>query len=337
MRVKRMTCVVAMAALVGGVVLGSGSVASAQILIGQVAPANPPIGCEEEAAFDEIPFGSTLAAYQAPTAGVITSWSTNAAAGSGQQLRLKVYRRTSAFSFTVVAHDGPRPLAPSALNTFPAAIPVKQGDVIGLSVPSASAGGTTACVFETGNPEDSVHFSEGDHPDGTSASFGLGQAGIRPNVAAALLPPPSIGEIGSTSGSVAGGQPVVVGGANFASVSSVAFGSTPAQSYTVDSEGQITAVAPASKKLAQVPVTVTTVAGAATSAQTFAYRGCKVPNLRRKKLRASKRVSRKSNCRIGTVRKLGKATIKTGKVTKQSPKPGQILPPGTRIKVTLAG
>jgi beta-lactam-binding protein with PASTA domain len=80
---------------------------------------------------------------------------------------------------------------------------------------------------------------------------------------------------------------------------------------------------------------VTTSAGSATSAQTFAYEGCKVPKLKGKKLKASKKTARKRDCKIGKVKKLGDATASTGEVVKQNPKPGKIFLPGTKIKVTL--
>jgi beta-lactam-binding protein with PASTA domain len=62
-----------------------------------------------------------------------------------------------------------------------------------------------------------------------------------------------------------------------------------------------------------------------------------VPKLKGKRLKASKRQARRSNCRIGKVKKRGDATAKTGRVVKQRPKPGKVLLPGARIKVTLGG
>ena len=72
----------------------------------------------------------------------------------------------------------------------------------------------------------------------------------------------------------------------------------------MNSEGQITATAPRSATLSAVPVTVTTVAGSATSSQAFTYRGCKVPRLKGKKLKAAKKKVRKGNCKLSKVKKL---------------------------------
>jgi len=80
---------------------------------------------------------------------------------------------------------------------------------------------------------------------------------------------------------------------------------------------------------------VTTVAGTATSATTYAYAGCKVPKLDGKKLKASKKKARRAGCGVGKVTKKGEATAKTGEVVKQHPKPGKVLAPGTKIKLTL--
>lgn len=132
-----------------------------------------------------------------------------------------------------------------------------------------------------------------------------------------------------------GGAKVVITGANFASVSAVGFGATPATSFTVDSETQITAIAPKSGKLVKAAIAVTTAAGSAGSPTTFAYEGCRVPKLKDKRLKAVKKQAKKADCKVGKVKKLGDATAKTGEVVKQNPQPGKILAPGTKIKVTL--
>lgn len=311
-----------------------GSTASAQIVVGQTAPsieaANP---CNFKEPFDEVQISTAAGtSYVVPTAGVITSWSTNAAPGSGQQYGFKVFRPLGGTSFLVVGHDGPRTLTPSALNTFPVAIPVQAGDHIGINIPPT---GTTACSFLTGLEGDVYGYAGGTAPDGATISPTT-EGGVRLNISATLLPPPTVTSITPAAGSVQGAS-VVIAGTNFASVQGVSFGSVPASAFTVDSEGQITAKAPASKTLAKVPVTVTTVAGTATSAQTFAYQGCAVPKLKGKSLKAAKKKARAKDCKIGAVKKLGDTTAKSGKVVKQSPPPGKVLAPGSKIKVTLKG
>jgi hypothetical protein len=92
--------------------------AEADVTVGQVAPPNPEPFCNEGPT-DTIEAATTGGnAYAMPTAGVLTSWSTSAGPGAGQSLSLKVYRPVSGTTYSVVAHDGPRALIPSVVNTF---------------------------------------------------------------------------------------------------------------------------------------------------------------------------------------------------------------------------
>ncbi len=310
--------------------------AQAQVVVGQTASAtNPPANCAFAQPGDEVQ--TSVAAgpsYVVPASGAITSWSTFAGAAPGQTMTLKVFRKVAPFSYLVVAQDT-HPLALSVLNTFPVVIPVQAGDYIGEGEPGGGA--PTPCEFFTGLSGDSYLYTEGSTvaPSGTVAfPPGNVEEETRLNISATVLPPPTVASIAPAKGSVKGAS-VTISGTNFASVTGVSFGSVPAASFTVASEGQITAAAPASKSLAKVPVTVTTAAGTATSSTTFAYQGCKVPNLSGKKLKAAKKKLKKADCKIGTVTKKDGATAKSGKVKKQGPKAGKILAPGTKVNVTL--
>jgi hypothetical protein len=305
--------------------------AGAQVVVGQVSPTVPTESFCTGPPFDEVQIGvQSGTSYAAPAAGVLTSWSVNEGPGSGS-FGMKVFRPLGGGAYLVVGHDGPRPLTPNSLNTFPISIPVQAGDIVGTALPAGSA---VSCVFFTGLAGDVAGFREGLASDGQSISQEETYGEFRLNVSATLLPPPVINAITPSNASIKGAS-VVIGGANFASVSAVSFGSVPAAGFTINSEGQITAVAPASKTLGSVPVTVTTVAGTATSAQPFTYEGCKVPQLKGKKLKAAKKKLAKANCSLGTVKKLHGATGKTGKVVKQGPKPGTILVPRSKVKITL--
>lgn len=320
---------VACAALLAGT-------ASAQMTVGQLAPGvNPPTECEYPGPYDEFSTSVTSgASYTVPApGGVLTSWSTNAGLGAGQVLGLKVIHPIGVNSYTVVGVDGPRPLAPSVVNTFPVSIPVQAGDIVGLHVPGELESKASACYFEP-STLDRVGWRKGDQPLGAIFGFEEEGEGWRMNVSASLLPPPVVTGIVTPGGSVKGGTSVVITGANFALVKAVSFGTTPAV-FAVNSEGQITATAPASATLSKVPVTVTTGAGTASSATTFAYEGCKVPKLGGKKLKASKKKLKKGDCKLGKVKKQGDATAKTGKVIKQNPKPGKILAPGSKVTIKL--
>jgi hypothetical protein len=309
--------------------------ATAQVTLGQLAPANPPARCVGPK-FDVAP---TVVAsgtrYDVPADGVITSWSTNAASGDGQLLTFKVVRSVENRNL-VVGHDGPRPLVPGVTNTFKTAIPVRAGDMLSLNRANDRTA-PNACVFATGNAADSVTESapEIDTADGLLWSNDRTVTGNRLNVQATFLAPPALTGIGTTRGSVTGGAPVVLSGANLAEVRSVTFGGLPAAGFTVDSESQITAMAPPSAAIASVPVVVTTVAGSATAPQGFAYEACRVPKLKGKTLKAARRLLASSGCRLAKLKRRfsGKAT-RVAKVVGQGSKPGALLAPGTAVKLT---
>ncbi len=61
---------------------------------------------------------------------------------------------------------------------------------------------------------------------------------------------------------------------------------------------------------------------------------CLVPKLAGKKLKAAKKALTKAECKLGKVK--GKKS-KSAKVIKQSPKPGAVLPLGTKVNVKLGG
>jgi hypothetical protein len=162
---------------------------------------------------------------------------------------------------------------------------------------------------------------------------------------AVVQPAPVITAFGPTTGLVSVGASVVIGGTDFEGATAVKFGSIPAPSFTVNSEGQIVAVAPPAAAGA-VNLSVSTIAGTATSTQPFTYSSpappptpsssdCVVPNLHGRKLRAAKKRIRKADCKLGTIKEVDGVTAKTGEVVKQNPKPGKVLAPGSKIKVKL--
>lgn len=308
--------------------------AAAQVTVGQLAPGTSPrLECEFNRPLDEAQIlTSSGTSYVVPfPGGAITSWSTNAGAGAGQTLGFKVFRPLGPGVFQVVAHDGPRALTPSAVNTFPVSLPVRAGDILGLAVPPGNATGVpTACEFGTGNIFDITNFHTGFAADGATFSQEEEVGTFRLNVSATMVLPPAIVSISPASGSIKGGTQVVIAGANFAAVQGVSVGVTPA-TFTVNSEGQITAIAPKSKTLAKAPISVTTAAGTATSIEPFAYKGCIVPRLGGKTLRGALKALRRGDCRLGRVSKSAHAD----RVGKQRPKPGTILAPGSKVSVKL--
>jgi hypothetical protein len=331
--------------------LACSSAAAQQVTIGQTAP-DTSLGavCQWSVPYDQFQVAvSEGAGYVVPApGGAITSWSTNARAGLGQALGLKIFRPDGGPEYSVVGHDGPRALTASTFNTFPVAIPVQAGDIIGIDIPPETT--PTACEFPTGLTGDMISYKEGDNADGSSFEVETTYQGSRLNLSATLLPPPTLSGIAPSSGSAKGGTSVVIAGSNFTDVQGVSFGSVPA-GFAVDSESQITAVAPQSAAPGAVDITVRTVAGtsATGAADRFSYEAapsvpisttategavkhCVVPKLKGHTLKADRTRLKKADCRLGKIR--GQKT-RTAKVIKQSPKPGKVLAPGARVSVTI--
>jgi hypothetical protein len=170
------------AALVGsGLILAaSASPAAASVTLGQLA-ASPQTTCN--GVFDTTqPTVTSGNTYVVPGAGTITSWSHNAVTGPDQTLTLKIFRKVAdPARYQIVGHDGPRPLAGGLLNTFPASVPVKPGDVLGVSGTSLV---DTACTFDA--PGDSVLTINANLADGESADF-FSASDNRVNVSAVFV------------------------------------------------------------------------------------------------------------------------------------------------------
>jgi hypothetical protein len=167
-------------AVVAGFALAVASPAAA-VVVGQLAPGSPPDASCTNGPNDSLtPTVTSGNSYvipdlTAPYGMTVTSWSTNAAAGDGQMLTFKVFRKTGEpATYQAVGHDGPRPLTPSVINTFPTSIPVHAGDVIGLndenaiSVPNACdffVSGETSLYYigslaDGGSPGDFSEFTD---------------------------------------------------------------------------------------------------------------------------------------------------------------------------------
>lgn len=308
---------------------------AAPVTIGQVAPGTtpPPISCVI-GPFDGFqPAVTSGSSYVVPSGGTrITSWSTYAAEGAGQMLTLKVFRQVSGSTYKVVGHDGPRELSPGVLNTFPTDITVEAGDVIGNNDDNASKVTPSACTFAA--PGDAnVYAPTSNLADGESANFTEIEKDFRLNDSAVVALLPGISSIGPSSGSIVGNSSIVINGHDFTGATAVKFGATPA-SYSVNSDTQITAIAPPSTAPGMVDTSVTTVAGTspAGASDQFAYTACIVPKLKGKKLKTAKKGLLKADCKLGKVK--GKRNS-AAKVVIQKPKPGTVLAVGSKVNVTV--
>ena len=306
------------------------SAGAAPITLGQLAAPGKALDCSPSNGRDEAQ--TSVAAgngYVVPTAGLLTSWSTRTELKGS--MGLKVFRPLAG-QYLVLAADGPQTLQPGLLMTFPVSIPVLPGDLVGIELPPFAGAG---CYFKTGLEADVHSYHVERVSVGSTVKFDGGTSnGGRLNISATLQPAPTITSISPATGSVKGGS-LTISGTDFAGVSAVSIGAVPVP-FRVDSEGQISATVPPSQTLGAVPVSVTTGAGTATSAQAYVYEGCKVPKLKGKKLKATRKAAKRLDCKLGKVTKRKGATGKSGKVVQQTPKPGKVLAPGTKIKVTLA-
>jgi hypothetical protein len=267
----------------------------------------------------------------------------HATAGHSYRLRLLEAGPES----KTVAVGGSIPVSPAGfgLETFSATLPIKAGQSIGLDLDREGTIGFRATVGGIG-----VNFSPA-LVDGVGAT---GREGMSTEYAfnAEVQPVPTVGDISPAFGPLRGGNKVRVSGTDFEGASGVRFGDTPAASFEVDSESQITVVVPPRAEPASVPVSVTTVAGSATSPGVYAYErqpgeegggqqggsgSCTVPKLRGLKLKAAKRLLRKAGCATGRVTRRRGASARRARIVRQKPSPGRVLPTGTKVAVKLGG
>jgi hypothetical protein len=290
--------------------------------------------------------GGTGTYVTSPVTGAIVRFSLVGGENPGQY-RLRTMHPVSDLAFVFSRMSAPVASVPSTgVQSFSTSLPVEAGQAIGLTMSKGTALGFRENVgrlaewgFEP--PEKGQSLAEG--PFEELAGFN-----------AEVQPAPTIASLGATSGPTGGGTSVTITGTDLENVTGVSFGGSSAASFKAETEGQLTAVAPASGSAASVSVSVTTVAGTATAPQTFKYEAppapappappvtlpappahCVVPNLAGKKLEAAKKALLGAKCKLGTVKKLTGATAKSGKVSKQGAKPGSKLAVGTKVAVTL--
>lgn len=276
-----------------------------------------------------------------PVSGVIVRWNVIGGETAGTYRLRTVNQSGSSFFFagsSAIVNSVPS----AGIQTFPADLPITAGQEVGIDMSHTASIGT-------GEGGDYVQW-EPVPADGTSPAF----VATNPYVIgfnAEVQPAPTITALGTTSGSTAGGTSVTIAGTDLEGASAVSFGGASAASFSVDSESQITAVAPAGAA-GSVPISVTTVAGTATSAESFAYvtpappaptpvppattPHCVVPKLKGKKLKPAKKALIEADCKVGKVKRQRGVSGRTGRVVKQSRNPRTVLPAGGKVTLTVA-
>jgi hypothetical protein len=153
MRARLLTAVAAS----GLMALGTASTAGAAVTIGQVGANTTSCTGNFDWAQPNVSSGRT---YVVPGTGTITSWSTFA--DQAVMLTMKIYRRVAdPDTYQVVGHAGPQTLTPGGVNTFPASVPVKPGDILGQHVITTG----THCAFSDA-AEMGTRARSGDLADG---------------------------------------------------------------------------------------------------------------------------------------------------------------------------
>ena len=63
---------------------------------------------------------------------------------------------------------------------------------------------------------------------------------------------------------------------------------------------------------------------------------CIVPKLKGKKVKAARKALAKAHCGVGKVKRSFSGKVKKGRVIKQGPKPGKVLPAGGKVRITVS-
>jgi IPT/TIG domain-containing protein/PASTA domain-containing protein len=192
--------------------------------------------------------------YTIPAPGVITSWSFEDASPTVPSLKLKVARAVDAVNFTIVGEALAGNQTANAINTYSTSIPVQTGDLIGFY-----HGGGAPCGTNTGTAGDIYGQTPMDVTFGATAQF-TGHTGGKFPVSVQETLQPGVSGVAPASGSTGGGTKLTITGHDFSGATAVDFGSTPAKSFTVNSDTSITAIAPAGAA-GPADVTVTTPGG----------------------------------------------------------------------------
>lgn len=326
---RRLTTV--MVAAVAACALVAGTAQASVIGIGSVLPQK-----YEATEFKRVQtlFNTALpeagAALTSPANGAIVRWRIQGA--SGGPFYLRVLHPNGKGGYEAAGTSQGASPTNEGLQTFTTNLKVRAGDLIGIDPTNATdkigiaeaSGAGYASIFPP--PFDGSVVAPSEPFNGKEIEL-----------AAEIQPQPEITTVSPPFGSIVGGTPVTITGTNFNQASEVKFGSTPA-GFTVDSDTEITATAPRSAKPGLVDISVTTFAGTNpnTRFDDYTYLACVVPKIKNRTLKQAKRLLQRRDCKLGHVKKVDAPNAKkVGKVLKQQPKPGKILPPGARVRIQL--
>jgi hypothetical protein len=194
-----------------------------------------------------------------PVDGTVVRWHARGTSFGvlGAVYSLEVLKPLTSSSYEVTAAT---PFEPGGegLNTYTTHLPIEAGELIGLRTQSTFA----AIPVREESGSDTTYlgidlFGTDPQERSTEEEFAGEEVGVNAEVEAA----PTITSLDPTHGPPAGGTAVKITGTEFEAATAVEFGGKPAAGFTVDSDGQVTAVAPPGGLGSSVDVTVTTPAG----------------------------------------------------------------------------
>lgn len=180
----------------------------------------------------------TGAVLASPVTGTVVAWRVTEATGGPFYLR--VVTPNTGGSFTGAGTSAPETPSSTATQTYTTDMPISAGQMIGLN--NTNTTDTIGTIALTGAAFD---YWEPPLADGaTSAPTDAGVSDTEVGFNAIVQPLPTVASVSPSSGLASGGTAVVITGTNFDGATGVSFGSTPAKSFNVVSDTEITAVAP---------------------------------------------------------------------------------------------
>lgn len=322
---------IAVTCVASALALMAASAQAAVIKIGSVLPKDfTPTEFTRVQTFFNTGLPESGASIASPVDGAILRWQVQGA--SGGPFYLRVLHPNGKGAYEAAGTSLPAVPPSEGLERFSTNLKVKAGDLIGIDPTNPTdkigvaeaSGASFATIFPT-------PFDGSVVPPSETVS------GKEIELSAEVLPVPEVVSVTPSFGSVTGGTVVTITGQNFLNASSVKFGSTPATSFTVDSDTEITATAPGVLRPGKVDVSITTVAGdnVNTRYDDYVYRACVVPAIKNKTLKKAKSLLRRNGCKLGHVKKVKAPAKKEGKVLKQTPRAGKVLAPGARVRINL--
>jgi len=310
----------------------AGSAQAAIISIGSVLPEK----------FESVEFGRPQtffntalpepgATLTSPVNGAIVEWRVQGAVGGPFYLRVLHPNGKGAYEAAGTS-SGVTPGGPG-LESFSTNLRIKAGDSIGID---PTNGTDKIGVTEVSGASYQTIFPR--PLEGSIVPPAETFSGKEVELSALIQPEPEVTLVSPPFGPVTGGTVVTITGKNFSKASEVKFGSIPAAAFTVDSDTEITATAPAMLRPGKADVAVTTFAGTNPNTQydDYVYTACVVPKVKNRTLKVAKSMLRRAGCKLGHVKKVNAPKPKkVGKVLKQAPNPGKVLAPGARVRIQL--